>query len=137
MSDQPRNRAFWVYVLIAAALISWIGVKTQMTADRQEAQDRATVEFSDQTRECLHELIETLTERAKITENSDRLNNDQHKALADLITAITAARGEAAYAQVLADFLPKVVEAQQRQEALLTARSEHPLPNPSCRVAVR
>lgn len=132
MSEQHKSRAFWVYATLAVLLIVWIGVKTQMTADRQEREAQNTLVFADQTRECLHQLLDALTARAQITENSDRLNNDQHKALADLITAITAARGEAAYGQVLADFLPSVIEAQQRQEALLTARSEHPLPNPSC-----
>lgn len=137
MTEGKHGRAFWVFLLIAAVLFTGIGFRTQVTANRQEAQDRATVEFTDQTRVCLHELIDALHARARITENSDRLNNDQHKALADLITAITAARGEAAYGQVLADFLPKVIEAQQRQEALLTARAEHPLPSPSCPVTAR
>ena len=137
MSDQRRGRAFWVYAVAAAALIGWIGVKTQITANRQEADSQATMQFSDQTRDCLHQLHDALAARSVIAENSERLNSDQNKALADLITAITAARGEAAYGQVLADYLPKVVGAQQRQEALLTARSEHPLPSPSCPVAAR
>lgn len=135
--SERNQKVFWVYLLIAAVVIGWIGVRTQMTADRVEAEAVKTMQFSDQTRECLHELMNALQARAEITENSDRLNNDQHKALADLITAITAARGEAAYGQVLAQYLPRVVEAQRRQEALLSERDEHPLPSPSCPSAPR
>ena len=134
MSDTGRGRAFWVYLLIAAVVIGWIGVKTQATANRLESEAQNSVQFADHTRQCLHELLDALAIRSAITDNADKLNNDQHEALADLITAITAARGEAAYGKVLADFLPSVVEAQRRQEALLTARAEHPLPSPDCPV---
>lgn len=134
MSEIHRSKFFWIFLLVAAVIVGYIGVRTQMTADRQEREAQATLQFSDHTRDCLHELIEALAARSEITNTSDRLNSDQHKALADLITAITAARGEAAYGQVLADFLPSVVEAQRRQEALLTARAEHPLPDPDCPV---
>ena len=135
--DERRSRMFWVFLTVAAVLVGWIGVRTQMTADRQEREAQATMQFTDQTRDCLHQLIDVLAARALINENSDRLNNDQHRVLADLITSVAAARGEAAYGAVLAEYLPKVVEAQRRQEALLLARAEHPLPNPNCPVISR
>ena len=80
MSDQRRGRAFWVYAVAAAALIGWIGVKTQITANRQEADSQATMQFSDQTRDCLHQLLDALAARSVIAENSERLNSDQNKA---------------------------------------------------------
>lgn len=134
MSNPVRGHIFWVYVAIAAVLFAWIGVRTQMTADRQEREAQTAVLFADHTRQCLHELIDTLAARAQINQESDRLNNEQHKALVGLITAVHEARTEAAYSQVLSDFLPQVVEAQRNQESLLTARAEHPLPSPDCPV---
>ena len=137
MSELHRSRLFWVYLAIAAMLFGWIGVRTQITADHQEKHANQAMVFADHTRQCLHQLLDALEARAEINAESDRLNNEQHKALADLITAITSARGEAAYGVVLADFLPKVVAAQRNQEALLLARASHPLPDPACPVVTK
>jgi hypothetical protein len=136
MSDTKHGRAFWVYILIAAAFVGWIGVKTQITANRQESEARTAVAFSEHTRYCLDKLLDTLAVRSEITENSERLNNDQHKALADLITAVSVAanRNETDFRAVFNRYLEPVVAAQKRQEELLQARSEHPLPAPDCPV---
>lgn len=132
MSDNYRRRWwFWVYLVIAVVLVAWIGVRTQMTADRQEREAVTAVQFADHTRQCLSDLVDTLRARAAITDAADRANNEQHRVIREMITAVanTPLDGKQA---ILDAYLPQVVQAQQQQEALLNGRAQHPLPDPSC-----
>lgn len=133
MSEHIRNRMFWINIIIGVLLIVYIGVRTEITAIGQERQAAEAVQFSAHTQQCLHELIDALDARAVITQESDRLNNDQHQVLRDLVTSLAQTPVEG-WGAVISEFLPAITEAQQRQENLLLARSEHPLPDPTCPV---
>lgn len=127
-----HNRMFWVNIIIGSLLIAYIGVRTEITAKRQERHNIEVVELSAGTRQCLHELIEALAARSYIAQESDRLNNDQHQVLSDMFAALGQANTSEARRVVMAEFLPRINQAQQLQENLLLSRSEHPLPDPNC-----
>lgn len=126
-----NDRRVWAVLVVAALVIGWIVVRTQITADRQERESHQAVAFAADTQQCLTHLVEALRVRAAITDTADRFNNDQHRVLREMIAAVAAAPVERK-GDVLDQYLPQVVEAQQRQEALLQDRAQHPLPDPSC-----
>lgn len=134
---QIHNRMFWLNIIIGVMLIVYIGVRTEITASKQERQTVAAVQFSAQTRQCLHGLIDTLAERAKITQESDWLNNNQHKIFGEMLDALAKVNTAAERGVVLNKFVPLIDKAQQEQERLLLSRSEHPLPDPTCPVTDR
>ena len=80
-SRHPQHRHVWVYLLVAALVVGWIAVRTQITADRQERESHQAVQFAADTQHCLTHLVEALRERAAITDTADRFNNDQHRVL--------------------------------------------------------
>lgn len=131
---QHHGRMFWANIIIGSLLIVYIGVRTEITATRQERNTTAVVQLSADTQQCLHELIDALAARSQIAQESDRLNNDQHKVLSDMFAALGSANTNEDRGMVLAEFFPKIDQAQRLQENLLLARSEHPLPDPNCPV---
>lgn len=131
MTDKKQRPWFCVYLVITVLLVAWIGVRTQMTADRQEREAQTAVQFSDHTRDCLSQLVNILRERAAITDAADRANNEQHRVIREMVAAVAAAELTDKEA-VLNAFLPQVTKAQQEQEDLLAGRAQHPLPDPSC-----
>ena len=131
MSEDARHRWFWVYLVLAAVVVGWIGVRTQITADRQEAEAARAVAFADQTHQCLQDVVANLRARAAITDNADRLNSEQHRVISEMIAAVATAPLDRKQ-EVLDQYLPHIVEAQQRQEALIEDRAARPLPDPPC-----
>lgn len=134
MNEHHHNRMFWVNIIIGSLLIVYIGVRTEITATRQERQNIEVAQFSLGTQQCLHELIESLAERSRIAQESDRLNNNQHQVLSDMFVALSKTNNSEDRRVVMAEFLPRIEQAQQIQENLLLDRSEYPLPDPNCPV---
>lgn len=136
MNDDSRHpHVFWVYLLIAAVIVGWIGVRTQLTADRLEQESRHSTAFTAQTQKCVHDLVNVLHQRAAITENSDRLNNEQYRIFRDMMIELSRVNTAQERGVVMNRWVPQIVEAQQRQATLIQSRADHPLPNPDCAIS--
>lgn len=138
MSERHAIRAFWVYLIAAALIIGWIGVKTQITADRQESDSRQTLMFADQTRACMHDLLVVLNERNKINVAVDDVLQRRAQILADLIVEITDVETEQVHSDsdewvtLKNKYVPLLLDTQRQQADLVRERDQHPIPAPNC-----
>lgn len=68
------TKRFWVYTIIASAIIVWIGYRTQTTADKVEDTTRQTAQFAQDTNNCLADVVDVLTARVGYNEALDALD---------------------------------------------------------------
>lgn len=99
LSEKPDgtyrfSNRFWIYSIIATVIISWIGWRTQATANQVERQAASTSQFASDTNDCLADVVRVLTTRVGFNEEIDAL--DKRRQDLDL-------RRQAVWEQLVAD----------------------------------
>ena len=123
----------WVYLCIAALLFVWIGVKTQITADRQERDAQQALVFADATRDCLKQLLDALDARNHDAEEENLLAADQHVIITDIFLKLSEnGTPSGTNWDAVRDDIDRLVRVQEDRDTLLSNQQAHPYPDPSC-----
>lgn len=149
----PHHTTFnrvWIYGVVAVFFICWIGVRTQVTANRVEQQAQITAQLAEETQRCFNELAMILQARAVLVQQNDDLSQEQRKAIADWLRELLNPPPEIKAIQIsnpnynsdpryvkwgldmTQKYYDVIAKSQQQQDRNDVARASHPIPAPTC-----
>ena len=137
---------FWTYAIVASILIVFIGIKTQVAADRADeantlarTQASQAAAFARQTNDCLAQVIVTLTDRSRLNAENERLAGIERQAIFTLLNKLTTIPVDAPQDRRIAltnQYISEAFEVtgsatqERTQNALQRARNVYP--DPTC-----
>lgn len=130
---------FWAYTAIATLLIVFIGVRTQLTANRVEQQARETTEFSRVTKDCLNQLIVTLKDRTAYNGQIEDLNDRERRAVGSFMVSLSQIPEawpprdvDLETRRLMETYFAQVGQIDIDRQAVKTKRAQSPYPEPNC-----
>lgn len=131
---------FWVYTAVATVLICFIGIRTQVAADRAEdalaaskQQAAEATAFSVATNDCLKQVISVLTTRVGYNEALENLDKRRQDVWEQLVADLAkGGNDDGLNLEALKRFQEANTRLKADQTKLAAERARNQYPSPNC-----